>query len=211
MIKVGIVDYQLNNLKSVNHAVIKQGYESIILTEPEMFESVDMIILPGVGAYSQAMKNLKEKNLDEATVSFAKKGSPVLGICLGMQLLLDKSYEFKETIGLGLVKGTVKKLESSNSTNISTKIPNTGWRKINVNVSNNNLLLSNLDNKFMYFVHSYYSILEDKNLISSMTRFDHFDFCSSFAKDNIIGMQFHPEKSGKDGLSIYGNITKLFI
>ena len=211
MIKVGIVDYQLNNLKSVNHAVIKQDYDSIILTEPEMFESVDMIILPGVGAYSQAMKNLKEKNLDEAIVSFAKKGSPVLGICLGMQLLLDKSYEFKETIGLGLVKGTVKKLASSNSINISTKIPNIGWRKINVNINNNNLLLSNLDNKFMYFVHSYYSILEDKSLISSITRFDHFDFCSSFAKDNIIGMQFHPEKSGKDGLSIYGNITKLFI
>ena len=211
MIKVGIVDYQINNLKSVNHAVIKQGYDSIILTDPEMFESVDMIVLPGVGAYSQAMKNLKEKNLDEAIVSFAKKGSPVLGICLGMQLLLDKSEEFKETIGLGLVKGRVKKLALSNSINSSTKIPNTGWRKINVNINNNNLLLSDLDNKFMYFVHSYYSILEDENLISSMTRFDHFDFCSSFAKDNIIGMQFHPEKSGQDGLSIYGNLTKLFI
>ena len=200
---VAIIDYGMGNLKSVAKAVEKVGANVFITDKPEGVLSVDKVILPGVGAFRDCITNLKKFNLIEPIKEFIKSGKYFLGICLGMHLLFEKSYEFGEYKGLGIIEGEVKKFE--NLPNLS--IPHMGWNIINIRKKTP--LLNRLKNgDFFYFAHSFYVI--PKNLENIMTTTDYgIDFTSSINKDNVFGVQFHPEKSQKKGLIILENFLRL--
>ena len=156
--------------------------------------------MPGVGSFNAAMRKIKKNNIDEKINNFLNKKKLLFGICLGMQLLFEKSNEFGSTAGMGFIKGNVKKFPKKNF-----KIPHIGWERIS-KVKNVKYLN---DSDYYYFVHSFYCIPSDKNSILSYTNYQGFNYCSSIYKENIFATQFHPEKSGKSGLKILKNIRKL--
>jgi len=207
-----IIDYQLGNLFSVKHACVKVGLNPIITSDKKDILKASILILPGVGAFGDAMENLKRLDLVSPLKDKVKMGIPLFGICLGLQLLFEESEEHGTNKGLGLIPGTVKKIPFSIE-NRKIKVPNTGWNTIyNKNVSEwNNSPLNSLDqNSYMYFVHSYYAKPANANDILTLTNYDGLEYCSSIKKDNICAFQFHPEKSGKNGLEIYNNIKIAF-
>ena len=155
---------------------------------------------------------IKEYKLDETIFEFVESGKPFLGICLGLQLLFEHGEEFGSYNGLGLLKGSVKKFKIQNYNNIKYPVPQIGWNRIakyNQNW-NNSLLSENEDGDFMYFVHSYYVLPENKNIIISTTKYGEIEYCSSVMKDNIFACQYHPEKSGESGLKIYKKIKEYY-
>ncbi len=198
--KISIIDIGLNNLNSVTSACNKVGLSVNIVSDYKSLIESNAILLPGVGAFNHAMKNLKKNNLDEGIKEFFKKGKPIFGICLGMQILFSKSYENGINRGLGIIKGEVKKFDKKFEI-----IPNIGWNKINLKNKNKGCL-KNSNEKFFYFVHSFFCSPNEKKIISSNSTFGKFKFCSSILQDNIEAFQFHPEKSGKNGLKIYNSI-----
>jgi glutamine amidotransferase len=206
--KVVIIDYGLGNIFSINQACNKVGINTIVTSEISLIENADAIILPGVGAFGDAMKNLEQLNLINTIKNFAKSGKPFLGICLGMQLLFSKSEEFGRHIGLGLVEGEIKKFNFNNTEGNLIKIPQIQWNQIYFknNDSWNITSLSGIrNNSYMYFVHSYYAKPQDENIILSYTKYADFEYCSAIKKGNITGLQFHPEKSGEIGINIFKN------
>ena len=210
MKKIIIVDYQLGNLFSVNQACKKIGLNASISSDWKEIKNADGIILPGVGAFKQAMLNLKQLKLIKPLNDFVESGKPLFGICLGLQLLFSKSDEFGETEGLGYIKGSIKKfnLAEISSPENKYKIPNIGWNNIfhEHNKTWNKTPLNNLNNNsFMYFVHSYYINPNDKNIITSFSKYGDFTYPSSISSKNIFATQFHPEKSSEIGLKIYNN------
>ena len=207
--KIVIVDYGIGNLRSIHSAFKNQGIESILSNDYEVILNADGIVLPGVGAYSHAMKNLKKYNLIKTIKDYAKTEKPILGICLGMQLLLEQSEEFEITEGLGLVKGKVIKMPIVNS--LQTKLPNINWSALKPNFLKwNETILDNISlNSEMYFVHSYVAKLDNEYEILSVTDFHNVTFCSALKKGNIYGCQFHPEKSSQIGLKIINNFIKI--
>ena len=207
MIDVAIIDYKMGNLFSISQACIKSGLNPIITSNPSEILSSDGIILPGVGAFGQAMTNLLDLNLITPIRKFIESDKPFMGICLGFQLLFDFSDEFGKTKGLEIFRGGIKKIPKTSYDNTKRKVPIIGWNRIysfNKNSSWDNSYLCNVDNnEFMYFVHSYYVDLVDLNILLSYSEHDHFQYCSSIQSGNIFGSQFHPEKSAQQGLSIY--------
>ena len=175
------------------------GYNVKIYNLQQSKYNSDILILPGVGSYNAAMKTIKKNHIDEKIREFLNKKKLLFGICLGMQLLFEKSNEFGSTQGIGLVKGGVKKFP-----NKGFKIPHIGWEKIKK--TKNVKFLS--DEDYYYFVHSYYCEPSNKNSILSYTNYQGFNYCSSVYTNNIFATQFHPEKSGKSGLKILNNIKK---
>lgn len=203
-----IIDYQLGNLFSVKHACVKVGLNPIVTSDKKDILKASILILPGVGAFGDAMENLKKLDLISPIKDKVKMGIPIFGVCLGLQLLFEESEEHGINRGLGIIKGTVKKFPSSID-NRKIKVPNTGWNTIyNKNIEEwNNSPLNSLDqNSYMYFVHSYYAKPENANDVLTLTNYEGLEYCSSIKKDNICAFQFHPEKSGKGGLKIYNNI-----
>lgn len=207
--KIVIVDYGIGNLRSIYSAFKNQGIEPILSNDYEVILNADGIVLPGVGAYSHAMKNLKKYNLIKTIKDYAKTEKPILGICLGMQLLLEQSEEFEITEGLGLIKGKVIKMPIVNS--LQTKLPNINWSVLKPNFLKwDETILDNISlNSEMYFVHSYVAKLDNENEILSVTDFYDVTFCSALKKGNIYGCQFHPEKSSQIGLKIINNFIKI--
>ncbi len=207
-IDIAIIDYGLSNLYSVDLACKKAGINSKITSSLEDIEKSKGIILPGVGAFDHAMHNLKEKKLDHAIYNFIETGKPFLGICLGMQLIMEESSEFKTTKGLGLVKGSCLKFDFQKIENFSFPVPNVGWNKINKTSStwNKTLLSKNEDGDFMYFVHSYY-VETEQEVVTTYSNYGKYEYCSSLSYENIHAMQFHPEKSGDKGLKIYSSLS----
>lgn len=210
MKKVIIVDYQLGNLFSVNQACKKIGINASISSDYNEIKNADGIILPGVGAFKQAMINLKNLDLIQPLNDFVQSEKPLFGICLGLQLLFSHSEEFGYSDGLGYVDGSIKKFDFKkiSSKENKYKIPNIGWNKIrkNDNVDWDKTPLDNLkNNSFMYFVHSYYIDPKDHNVITSFSKYGDFTYPSSISTKNIFATQFHPEKSGEIGLKIYNN------
>ena len=202
--KVVIIDYKLGNLFSVKQACDTVGIYSIVSSEVSEILNADALILPGVGAFQEAMHNLVSLGLDRAIISQVEKGIPIFGICLGLQLLFDKSEEFGNGNGLGIISGLIKKFpDSLNDKRV--KVPHIAWNKIKINNSlwKKSPLANTKDNEFMYFVHSYYVIPNNINLQLTNTNYDGIDFCSSIFEKNIFATQFHPEKSAEKGLSIY--------
>ena len=191
---LGIVDYNIGNLASVQNAILKVGESAKIESDPSKLKDYDKIILPGVGAFGDAMEHLQKSGMQEAILEFIKSGKFLLGICLGMQLLFQKSYEFGEHFGLGLLEGEIIHFEKA-ALKKGEKIPHMGWNLVK-KVKNSALLEGLEDSFYLYFVHSYY-LGESKNAIG-MSHYG-IDFVSIVQKENIFGIQPHPEKSHNVG------------
>ncbi|KPH52983.1 imidazole glycerol phosphate synthase subunit HisH [Helicobacter pullorum] len=201
---LGIVDYNIGNLASVQNAILKVGESAKIESDPSKLKDYDKIILPGVGAFGDAMEHLQKSGMQEAILEFIKSGKFLLGICLGMQLLFQKSYEFGEHSGLGLLEGEIIHFEKA-TLKKGEKIPHMGWNLVK-KVKNSALLEGLEDSFYLYFVHSYY-LGESKNALG-MSHYG-IDFVSIVQKENIFGIQPHPEKSHNVGLKILKNFVKL--
>lgn len=208
--KIAIIDYDLGNLFSVKNAIDSLGLEAIITKKHDDIMSCDAAILPGVGAFNIAMKNILNFKLDKTIYEYINTGRPFIGICLGFQLLFSKSYEFIETQGLGIIEGEVLRIPDLN---IGTKlrVPNVGW----LGIYNKKTYFLNEEfedinqNEFMYFVHSYYVKPTNSDHTIAYSLYENFEFCSAIKKDNVFGVQFHPEKSGEKGIQIYKNLKKM--
>lgn len=196
-----IVDYGAGNIFSVKNALDLLGVENKLTNDKKELENADRIILPGVGAFPWAMKKLAEQGIIETLKEQAKK-KPFLGICLGMQVLFEKGYEFEECDGLGLIKGCVDKIQEQNLI-----IPHMGWNKLEI-TQKSPLLEGLTDEEFVYFVHSYKAFCDDKNLYAYS---DYGSKVAAVVSDGnyVFGCQFHPEKSGETGLKILENFNKL--
>jgi len=199
---IAIVDYGMGNLRSVQKALESVGASAKITQSADEILKADKIVLPGVGAFAVAMDKLKALNLIKPLKKVIKCDKPFLGICLGLQLLFTESQEARGVKGLNIFKGTVKKFQS-------LKVPHIGWNQIKINSENNSQLFSEITDKSnMYFCHSYFVDPKDKKITAATTDYG-IDFVSAVAKGNIIGVQFHPEKSQKTGLKILENFTKI--
>jgi glutamine amidotransferase len=203
---IAIVNYNMGNLGSVVNAFEKIGAKVEIQSNPERLKEYSKLILPGVGAFGDAMEHLKEVGLDSAIKEFANSGKYILGTCLGMQLLFNKSQEFGEHKGLGLIDGEVVEFNKNSFDNKELKIPHMGWNEIFV--QKDDKIFNTLPNEFyQYFVHSYHVVCDDAYAIGKT--YYGYEFVSAVKKVNIYGFQPHPEKSHEIGLKILENIVKL--
>ncbi len=199
---IAIVDYGMGNLRSVEKAFAKLGHGASITNEPEQLAAAEKIVLPGVGAFADAIAELHRRQLAEPLKQAVQQGKPFLGICLGLQLLFDTSYEDGEHAGLGIVPGKVVRFDPSQQ-----KVPHMGWNQLQVRRPSP--VLSGLaDGIHVYFVHSYYVVPEDEEVIATTTEYG-VPFTSSIWRDNLFATQFHPEKSQSDGLRILANFAEL--
>lgn len=206
---ITIIDYGMGNLKSVQKAFVALGYEAEITQDPEKILKAEKVVLPGVGAFRDAIAMLNQTGLGEATKEVAKKGTPLLGICLGMQLLFDKSYEYGEYEGLHLLPGEIVRFKEDNIKQANgecLKVPHMGWNTLEI-VKEAPLFAGIKQNSFVYFVHSYY-LETTKDVVSSYTHYGS-RIAVSAQKDNVYAMQFHPEKSGQVGLQLLKNFGGL--
>ncbi len=206
--KVVIIDYGMGNLFSVKLACEKVGMDALISNDKSEILKASALILPGVGAFGDAMETLEKSDLASAIKEFIDSGKPFLGICLGMQLLMTESEEFGIHKGLGIIKGRVVKFSSKKD-----KVPQVGWNKVSKLENGTNwegTLLRGLSEKdYMYFVHSFYVLPASKDVILSETNYADLKYCSSLQDKNVFACQFHPEKSGEKGLMIYKNLNNL--
>jgi len=199
---IGIVYYNMGNLASVKNAFNKLNIKAEVVTDADKLKNYDKLFLPGVGAFGDAMKHLKDYNLDEAIKEYIKSGKYVFGVCLGMQLLFEKSYEFGEHEGLGVIEGEVVKFDKSKIG--EHKIPQMGWNKV---FTRNSPIFEDVKNPYLYFVHSYHVVCDDNYAIGKTVY--GYEFVSAVNKGNVFGLQPHPEKSHNEGLKILKNFVKL--
>ena len=200
---IAIIDYGIGNLGSVKNALDKLNIESVITNDKSVILNADKLILPGVGAFKDAIDTFRNLGFEEVLNEFIKTKKPVLGICVGMQMLFEYSNEFGRHKGLGILKGEIVKFESKPEGKY--KIPHMGWN--NIKVLKDNPLLKGLDDKYVYFVHSYY--LKENEYAIAKSNYCDTDFICAVNKDNIYATQFHPEKSGEVGLEILRNFGEL--
>lgn len=209
MKKVGIIDYQLGNLFSVIQACQEVGINAVLCTEASQVENFDGYILPGVGSFGEAMNNMQSSGLDIALKAEVAKGKPLFGICLGLQLLFEKSDESEVANGLGILKGSVKKFPKSNDESVKIRVPNIGWNSLEfangVVRGKDNPLKDVTEDDYFYFVHSYFVETDETDSILTNTQYHGIKYVSSVFLNNIFATQFHPEKSGEKGLNIYRN------
>jgi len=202
---IGIVDYHMGNLASVINAYRSVGADIELQSDPQRLGEYDKLILPGVGAFGDAMEHLERNGMDEAVKAYATTGKPLLGICLGMQLLFESSEEFGSTKGLGLIHGRVIAFDESRFDH-PRKVPQMGWNELFVQ-KNTPLFREMKSDFYLYFVHSYHVVCDDMYAIGK-THYG-YKFVSAVQKDNIYGIQPHPEKSHENGLKIIENFVKL--
>jgi glutamine amidotransferase len=212
-----IVDYGLGNLYSVKHACEHAGMRGCITSSADDLKASDVVLLPGVGAYQDAMVSLRKLGLVDTLREIAEMGKPLVGICLGMQLLMTRSYEFGTHDGLNLIQGEVVHFEHPTQTvdrggqieEQTLKVPQIGWNRVVEGERQwENTPLKGLPNDvFMYFVHSYYVKPTDQSVILATTNYGSIEFCSALQSNNIFACQFHPERSGPEGLRIYENLS----
>jgi imidazole glycerol-phosphate synthase subunit HisH len=198
---IAIIDYGVGNLKSVYKALIGLGFEAVITSSEDEINSSKALILPGVGAYKDAMDNLNKSGLVGCIKENIQKGKPVLGICLGMQLFYEKSYEDGEYEGLGLLKGEIVRFSDE------LKVPHMGWNNF-IKGTEDSIAKDINNDEYVYFVHSYYLKPEDEKEVVLWTDYG-TNVPAVVRKDNIIGMQFHPEKSGETGIKLLKNFGEL--
>ncbi len=207
----------MGNLFSVKQACEQVGLNAIITNSKKTILASSAVILPGVGAFGDAMQILEQLDLVQVIQELANSGKPVAGICLGMQLLMTESHEFGRHRGLGLIEGEVTRLSVDTHLDRPLKVPHMGWSRIYsadsideqvpVGAWKGSLIEDLPNGTFMYFVHSYYPKPESPDVRLSLTRYGSLEFCSSFQKRNIFGCQFHPERSGPRGLAIYRKLA----
>jgi len=203
---IAIIDYDAGNIKSVEKALQFLGQEVVITSDRETIMNADKAILPGVGAFGDAMNKLRERGLEEVIHDFVDTGKPFLGICLGLQLIFEKSEESPEATGLGLLKGTITKIPTEVN-GVSQKVPQIGWNNIVVN-PDSKLLAGLGENPYVYFVHSYYLKAENSDEVAATTEYGVKIDCA-VEKGNVMATQFHPEKSSEVGLKILTNFVNL--
>ena len=194
---IAVIDYGVGNLFSLTSSLKAIGAECVVTSDVETIRSADKIILPGVGAFEDAKRKLSESGLDKIVIEEAKAGKPIMGICLGMQMLFERSFEYGEHEGLGLLRGDVVAMEGRLPREL--KIPHIGWNSLSVKCEHPIFKYVN-DGDYVYFVHSYYAEGCDDSLLAT-TDYGR-EITAAVAKGNITGCQFHPEKSGDVGLSI---------
>ncbi|MBP6125631.1 MAG: imidazole glycerol phosphate synthase subunit HisH [Leptotrichiaceae bacterium] len=204
---ISVIDYGVGNLFSLKSSLDYIGLDTTLTNDIEKIKNSKGIILPGVGAFRDAIKNLEKYNLKDIIIEEAKSGKPFLGICLGMQLLFEKSYEYGEYNGLGLIDGEIDEIKKHISSELDLKIPHMGWNNLNVNDKfKDDKILKNIDfenDVYVYYVHSYFANTDIKNVIA------YSDYGTNIPgivkKNNVYGMQFHPEKSSDVGLKLLKN------
>jgi len=196
-----IIDYGIGNIRSIYNALVTLNYSSITISRDiDIIRSSDVLILPGVGSFKHGMQELKNHNLVNVIYDFARENKKIIGICLGMQLLFDSSDEFEYTKGLSLINGDIKKLKSS-------KLPNISWQELKFKEENSSYLKEIKEESF-YFIHSFaYKNYENKNTIA-YTSYENEDYVAIVKQGNIIGCQFHPEKSGRSGLELFHRLLE---
>ena len=200
---IAMIDYDAGNIKSVEKALQKLGADVVITKDPQLILNADKVILPGVGSFGDAMNNLKKYGLDEVIHQVVENGTPFLGICLGLQLLFERSDESPEAVGLGILEGEILRIPDAEG----LKIPHMGWNSLHL--QNNGRLFKGLkENDYVYFVHSYYLKAEDESIVKATTNYS-VDIHASVEKDNVFACQFHPEKSSDVGLQILRNFVEL--
>jgi glutamine amidotransferase len=228
--KIGIVDYNMGNLGSVINAFAKIGTQSELVRDPAQLSQYDQIVLPGVGAFGDAMNALESEGMNEAIKEFTKSGKYLMGTCLGMQLLFESSEEFGLHQGLGLIPGKVVAFDKSRFDNSKLKVPHMGWNEMFVKIfktdrhpeldsgsheipdrvrndGKTNIFDGLPDEFYLYFVHSYHAVCDDRYAIGKS--YYGYEFVSAVQHENIIGFQPHPEKSHDNGLKILENFVKL--
>jgi imidazole glycerol-phosphate synthase subunit HisH len=206
--KIAVIDYRMSNMFSIKNALNILGFEAIVTSDYKTIVSCDGAILPGVGAYPEAMKNIKELNIDYAIKDFISLGKPFVGICLGFQLLFDKSDEIEDTSGLGIISGEVKDFSKLGD---KIRVPHVGWNQVKKNLVSFNSRTEDYleiinDKDYFYFIHSNYVKPLDNSYILTTTEYAGIEFCSSIMKENIFACQFHPEKSGQRGIKFLNKI-----
>jgi len=200
---IAIIDYEMGNLKSVYKCLKYLNVNSSITSDPNVILNADGVILPGVGAFGDAIKHLKEKNLIDIIHQLVNEGKPLLGICLGLQLLFGTSSEMGSFKGLDLIKGDVILFEVSKV----IKVPHIGWNNVVIQNLDHFLIQGIPNHSYFYFLHSFYSVPKNEENILGLTKYRDVEFCSIAFKDNVIATQFHPEKSSKHGIMIYKNFV----
>ena len=206
---IAVIDYGVGNLFSLLSSLKYVGLDTKLTNDIEEIKNANGIILPGVGAFRDAIGNLEKYGLKETLINEAKKGKPFLGICLGMQMLFEKSYEYGEYEGLGLINGTVEEIKKYIPENSDLKIPHMGWNSLIINERfKDDKILKDVDNnEYIYYVHSYFAKTDMKNIV---TYSEYGTKIPGIVKnENVYGMQFHPEKSGDTGLKLLKNWGEL--
>ena len=200
---IAIIDYDAGNLKSVEKALLRVGAESVVTRDPEVIKQADKVILPGVGAFGEAMEKLESFGLVELIREVVASGKPFLGICLGLQLLFEYSDEKEGCKGLSILKGGIKRIPDTPG----LKVPHMGWNSLKVTPGAK--LFANLPKEpYVYFVHSFYLQAENPEIVAATTEYG-VTIHASVEKDNVFACQFHPEKSGETGLAILKNFVEL--
>lgn len=195
---IAIIDYGVGNLFSLAGSLKKLDLDAVVTSDPSEIKKCDRIILPGVGAFGDAAEKLFNSGLAEVILDEVGKGKPLMGICLGMQLLFEKSFEYGEHKGLGLIPGSVVPLDDVLKG--SLKVPHIGWNALDVKKPDNPLMKYTKQGDYMYYVHSFYADTEPDYVLATSEY--GFDVTGAVSKGNVYGTQFHPEKSGNDGLKI---------
>ena len=198
---IGLIDYGMGNLFSVSKAFESVGAEVLVSSDIAQLEKTDAVVLPGVGNFGDGMKHLTESGLDKFVLSSIDSGKPFMGICLGMQLLMEESAEAPGVKGLAVFKGKVPRFPEMN-----LKIPHMGWNDITIAANGSARFADIPDKSFFYFVHSYYVAPEDQSIVACRCNYG-IDFAAAISKDNVFATQFHPEKSQDKGLQLLKNFS----
>lgn len=205
---IAIIDYGMGNLRSVQKGFEKVGFEAVVTSDPRVVLEADRVVLPGVGAFRDCMRNLEEGGFVEPILKVISEGRPFLGICLGLQLLFTESEEFGIHKGLDVIKGRVIRFpDGMTESGEKLAVPHMGWNQLNFKRSLP--VFSGLEEGTnVYFVHSYYVKPDDDSVVAATTNYG-LDFCSSIVRDNLVATQFHPEKSQDSGLRILKNFGEM--
>lgn len=206
---ITIIDYEMGNLRSVEKAFSSLGFAVRVSSDPKEIATADKIVLPGVGAFRDCINNLRQGGFVEPLLTHVKQGKPLLGICVGMQMLFDESEEFGIHKGLGLIPGKVVRFPAGMvEAGERLKVPHMGWNNLLIK-KNSALFTAVPDKSFVYFVHSYYCMAQNQDDVAATCRYGEVEFCASLWRDNIMATQFHPEKSQDIGLKIFRNFGEL--
>jgi len=209
---IAVVDYGMGNLFSIMNICQHVGMKAVKTSEKSIIEGSSAVILPGVGAFEDAMRALKRLDLAGVLIDAVNNGKPFLGICLGMQLLMSESEEFGINKGLNIIGGRVTRFPNFNDKNDKVRVPHIGWNRIFLAqnpVAGNSILHNIRDGEFMYFVHSFFAAPQEKEAVITYTDYCGIRYCSGMRKDNLVAFQFHPEKSGPSGIQVFKNFKEI--